>query len=145
MDSLQILTVASMRHGIGTMTKDLEEAEEVLDKTDYRLLNIFGIPSPVEKGWRHIHSTFDGFGLFSFAIEQLIEQVNMLLQHYHTGTPLSNTLDASIRYLKFQSRTNICPLNLPCDTWVYLAPLSWIKMLWRTIQVSGFTVHLKYL
>ena len=43
-----------------------------------------------------------------------------------------------------QLGTNICPLDLPYDTWAYLAPLSWVKMLWRTLQVSGFTVHLTY-
>ena len=43
-----------------------------------------------------------------------------------------------------QLGTNICPLDLPYDTWTYLAPLSWIKMRWTTRQVSGFTMHLKY-
>ena len=63
-----------IRYGIGTMTNDLEEAEEVLNKSDYNMLNVLGIASTVKKGWRHIHSTFGGFGLFSFATEQLIEK-----------------------------------------------------------------------
>ena len=25
-----------------------------------------------------------------------------------------------------------------------MAPLSWVKMLWRTLRVTGFQVHLKY-
>merc|ERR1712086_1075303 len=106
------------------------------------MLNIRGIASTVKKGWRHIHSIFGRFGLFGLATKQLIERLNLLLQHYNTGSSLSKKLDVSIRYLQLQLGTNICPLDLPYDTWSYLAPLSWVKMLWRTLQVSGFTVHL---
>ena len=56
-----------VRYDIGTMTNDLEETEEVLDKTGHRMLNILGITYTVKKGWQHIHSTFGEFGLFSFA------------------------------------------------------------------------------
>ena len=133
-----------VRYGIGTMTNDLEEAEEGLNKTAHRMLEVLGIASTVKKGWRRIRSTFGGFGLFSYATEQLIERLNLLLQHYNTGSSLSKKLDASLRYLQLQLGTNICPLDLPYDTWSYLAPLSWVKMRWRTLQVSGFTVHLTY-
>ena len=108
------------------------------------MLNVLGIASTVKNGWKRIHSTFGGFGLFSFATEQLTERLNLLLQHYNTGSSLSKKLDASLRYLQLQPGTNICPLDLPYDTWTYLTPLSWVKMLWRTLQVSGFTVHLTY-
>ena len=66
------------------------------------------------------------------------------MQHNDTDTPLTKKLNASIRYLQLKLGPNICPLNLPYDTGVYLAPLTWIKMLLRIMQVSGFTVHLKY-
>ena len=89
-----------VRYGIGTMTNDLEEEEEVLDKSDYRMLNVLGIASTVKKGWRRIHSTFGRFGLFNFATEQLIERLNLLIQHYNTGSSLSKKLDASLRYLQ---------------------------------------------
>ena len=81
------------------MTNNLEEAEEAINKTDYRMLNIHGIAGTAKKGWQRIHSTFGGFGLFISAIEQLIEIHNMLLQHYHTGTPLSRKSNKSNRYL----------------------------------------------
>ena len=35
-------------------------------------------------------------------------------------------------------------MDLPYEEWAYLAPMSWVKMLWRTLQVTGFQVHLKY-
>ena len=39
-----------VRYGIGTMTNDLEEAEEVLDKTDHRMLNVLGIATHSQEG-----------------------------------------------------------------------------------------------
>ena len=38
-----------VRHEIETMTNNLEEAEEMPNKTDYRMLNILGILSTVKK------------------------------------------------------------------------------------------------
>ena len=111
------------------MINGLKEAKEVLEKIDYRMLNIFGTVSTVNKRWVRRHSTFGGCGLFSFVTEQFIDRLNMLLQHYHTGTPLSKKFDASMRYLQLKLGTNICPLDLRYDTWTYLAPLSWINML----------------
>ena len=67
-----------------------------------------------------------------------------MLQHYNNFTPISNKLSASLRYLQLQLGTNKCPLDLSYEGWAYLAPLSWVKMLWRTLRVTGFQVHLKY-
>ena len=57
---------------------------------------------------------------------------------------MSKKLDASMAYLQLQLGVNCCPLDLNYDDWHYLAPLSWIKMLWRTLQVTGFELHLEY-
>ena len=102
----------SIRYGIVTMINDLEEAEEFLGEHDCSLLNIFGIARTVKVGWRRIHSTFGGFGIFNFATEQLIERLNLFLQHYNTSTPLSAKLSASLKYLQLQLGTNKCPLGL---------------------------------
>ena len=40
----------SIRYEIGTMTNDIEEAEELLDEHSYNLLNILGISRTVKKG-----------------------------------------------------------------------------------------------
>ena len=40
--------------------------------------------------------------------------------------------------------TNKCPFDLQYEEWGYLAPLAWIKMLLKTLQVTEFQVHLKY-
>jgi hypothetical protein len=92
------------------------------------------------KGLRMLHTTFGGFSLLSVATEQLICQINMLLRHYHTSTNLSRKLDASLRYLQLQLGMPHNPITLDYDNWRYLAPLSWVKMLWRSLH--HFNIHL---
>ena len=80
------------------MTNDMEEAEELLDDHDFDLLNILGIDRTVKKGWRKLHTTFGGFGFRNLATEQLIERLNLLLQHYNTCSPISDKLNTSWTY-----------------------------------------------
>ena len=67
----------------------------------------------------------------------------MLLQHYHTSTNLSRKLDASLRYLQLQLGTPHNPITLDYDKWGYLAPLSWVKMLWRLLYHFGIHLHME--
>ena len=106
-----------VKYGIGTMTNDTEEAERLLDDHDYNLLNLLGISRTVKKGWRALHATFGGFGFRNLATEQLIERLNLLLQHYNTCSPVSDKLNASLKYLQLQLGTNKCPLDLPYGEW----------------------------
>jgi hypothetical protein len=64
----------------------------------------------------------------------------MLLQHYHTPTNLSRKLDASLRYLQLPFGMPHNPITLDSDKWGHLAPLSWVKMLWRLLH--HFNIHL---
>ena len=102
----------SIRYGIGTMANDMKAAEELLDDHDYNLLNILGIARTVKKGWRKLRTTFRGFGFRNLATEQLIERLNLLLQHYNTCSPISDKLNASLKYLQLQLGTKKCPLDL---------------------------------
>ena len=80
---------------------------------DFSLLNILSVARTVKKGWRKLYTTFGGFEFRNFATEQLIERLNLLLQHYNAYTPISDKLNASLRYLQLQIGTN----NVP---WTYL-------------------------
>ena len=93
----------------------MEEAEELLDDHDFSLLNILGIARTAKKGWRKLHTTLGGFVFRNLATEQLIERLNLLLQYYKTCTPISDKLNASLRYLQLQLGTNKCPLDLPYE------------------------------
>ncbi len=99
----------SLQYGWGIMTNDMEVADKLLNKTNYKMLNILGIFRNVSTGLRKLHTTFGGFGLFSLPTEQLISRVNMLFQHYHVSTNLSRKLDVSLQYLQLQLGT---PQNL---------------------------------
>jgi hypothetical protein len=45
---------SSITYTIGTMTNNLEEAEEVLEYLDYEMLNVLGSTRTVKKGRRRI-------------------------------------------------------------------------------------------
>jgi hypothetical protein len=49
-------------YGLGTMTNNTEEAENALQESDYKMLNILGVACKVTKGLRKQHTTFGGFG-----------------------------------------------------------------------------------
>ena len=61
----------SVKFGLGVMTNDIEDLEEVFDKTDYKMMNVLGVVSTIKTSWRKMHSTSQGIGLFSFSTEQL--------------------------------------------------------------------------
>ncbi len=103
-----------------------------------------GVERTVKRELRKLHTTFGGFGLIHLHMEQLICRINVLLQHYHTSTALSKKLDASSRYLQLQRGTPYNPLTLPFKKWGYLAPLSWVKMLWWSLDKFNIQLHMKY-
>jgi hypothetical protein len=129
-----------VRYGLGTMTNDLEVTDNLLHKEDYRMLNVLGVVCSVTKGLRCLHTSFGGFGLFNLPVEQLACRMNMLMQHYHTSTNLSRKLDTSLRYLQLQLGMPHNPFLLEYAVWGHLAPLSCVKMLWRTLH--HFDIHL---
>jgi hypothetical protein len=59
-------------------------------------------------------------------------------------TNLSRKLNASLRYLQLQLGMPHNPLLLDYDTWGHLAPLSWVKMLWRMLHHFDIHLHMAY-
>ena len=105
---------------------------------------MLGVARNVTKGLRRLHTTFGWFGLFNLPVEQLISCMNMLMQHYHTSPNLSRKLDASLRYLQLQLGMPGNPLELDFNVWGYLAPLSWVKMLWKFLYHFNIHLHMAY-
>ena len=135
---------AGLRYGIGTMTNDVEAAIDCFENLDYEMLNVLGVAKTVKAGWRRLHHTFGGFGLFNLPTEQLICRLNLLVQHYDTSSIVSRKLKASLRYLQLQIGTNTNPFLLEYDKWSFLAPLSWVKMLWRTAEMTSVNIQMRY-
>jgi hypothetical protein len=126
------------------MTNDLAATEVIFDKADYKIMPILEIARTVKQELWKLHTTFGGFSLFHLPTEQLICQMNMLLQHYHTSTALSKKLDASFWYLQLQLDTPHNPLTLPFNKWGHLTPLLWVKMLWQSLDSFMIQLHMKY-
>ncbi len=112
----------------------------IFSKSDYEILPILGVARTVKRELRTLHTTFGRFDLFHLPTEQLICRINMLLQHYHTSSTLSKKLDASFRYLQLQLGTPY----LLFKKWGHLAPLSWVKMFWRSLDKFNIQLHMKY-
>jgi hypothetical protein len=134
-----------LRYGLGTMTNNSTPAQTLLDKkVDYKILNVLRILRNVIKGLRKMHITFGGFSLFNLPTEQLISRVNMFFQHYHVLTNLSKKLDALLGYLQLQIGTPNNPFLQDYAKWGDLAPLSWMKMLWKSLQHFEITLYMQF-
>ena len=66
------------------------------------------------------------------------------MQHYHTPTNISKKLDASIRYLQLQLGTERNPFDLNYNKCCHLAPLSWAKLIWRSLHYYNIRLHMKF-
>lgn len=133
-----------LRYGLGTLVNDVEEIEDLFSKLDYALLPVLGIVRTVKKGWRRLLTTFSDFGLRSLPTEQLISRLNLFIQHWQTGSSLSNKLSISMHYLQLQLGTNNCPFKLPYNDWHFLSWRCWLKMLWRTVQMAKLDLFVAY-
>jgi hypothetical protein len=134
---------SSLRYGLGTMTIKMEVADKLLNKTDYKMLNILGIFHNISTGLQKYHTTFGGFRLFSLPTEQLISRINMLFQH-HVSTNLSKKLDALLQYLQFQLSTPQNPLTLDFKKWEHLALLSWVNKLRKSLHHFNIQLYMTF-
>jgi hypothetical protein len=83
--------------------------------------------------------------MFDLSMEQLISRVNMFFQHYHISTNLNKKLDAFLVYLQLQIGTPCNPFSFDYTKWEALAPLSWVKMLWKLLHHFDITLHMSFL
>ena len=60
-----------LRCGLGTVSNNIEVAENLFTEEDYKMHKILGIARTVSKGLRKVQQTFGGFGLIS--------RINMLM------------------------------------------------------------------
>ena len=134
----------SLRYGLGTLANDYEEADDALSGLDFLILPLLGINRHIQTGWRRLHQTFGGVGLLSVPTEQLIARVNMILQHYGSPTSVGRKMAISLRYLQLHLGCTGNPLELDYAAWGHLAPLSWLKMLWRTLDMADLDLRLSF-
>jgi len=85
-----------IRYGIATLAIPLAESHRILQTENFQCLSFLGINRNVKREWQTLHRAFGGIGLFSFAIEQTIGMINMLIQHYGAETTLARKITASL-------------------------------------------------
>ncbi len=68
----------------------------------------------------------------------------MFFQHYHVSTNLSKKLDALLGYLQLQIGTPNNPFLQDYAKWGDLAPLSWVKMLWKSLQHFKIILYMQF-
>jgi hypothetical protein len=68
----------------------------------------------------------------------------MFFQHYHVSTNLSKKLDASLGYLQLQVGTPHNPFTQDYSKWGKPTPLSWVKMLWKSLHHSDIMLYMSF-
>jgi hypothetical protein len=68
----------------------------------------------------------------------------MLFQHYHVSTNLSKKLDVPLGYLQLQLGTPHNPFTQDYSKMGCLAPLSWVKMLWKSLNHFDITLYMSF-
>jgi hypothetical protein len=68
----------------------------------------------------------------------------MFFQHYHLSTNLSKKLNASLGYLQLQVGMPHNPFTQDYSKWGGLAPLSWVKMLWKSLHHFNITLCMSF-
>ncbi len=66
------------------------------------------------------------------------------MQHYGTLSALGHKLSTSIHWLQLQLGCLHSPFLLPYSTWSHLAPISWTKCFWETINKYEVDIRILY-
>ena len=135
---------AGIRYGIGTLATPLVAADKVLDAFHFEMLSFLGVNRHIKKGWRTLPRAFGGVGLYSFAIEQMICWLNMLLQHFGVPSVLGRKFQASLEALQLEIGCRECPLSLDYNVYAHLVTPSWMKAFWERLWHYKFRLHLAY-
>jgi hypothetical protein len=68
----------------------------------------------------------------------------MFFQHNYVSTNHSKKLDASLGFFQLQVSTQHNPFTQDYSKWVELAPLSWVKMLWKSLHYVNLTLYMSF-
>ena len=135
---------AQLLYALSTLTNNLRAAEQCLQSLEFRILPQLGVNRHIKIGWRRLHQTFGGVGLIDLPIEQFICRTNIFLQHYGTPSSLGHKLSTSIHWLQLQLGCLVSPFSLPYSKWSHLAPISWTKCFWESLQYYQVDLRMRF-
>jgi hypothetical protein len=93
---------AGVRYKLAVLATPLSILAGVLKKQNIWLLSFLGVNRNVKREWQTIHRAFGGIGLFSFAIEQMIGMINMLVQHFEANMTLAKKFTAMLEAMQLE-------------------------------------------
>ena len=134
----------SIRYGIGALPADSDEVEGFLQPQNRDMLPYLGVNRNIRTGWRCLHRSFLGIGLFNFEIELLIQRVNMFLQHFDSPYDLGITLRATLELVQLEAGLTECPLLCPFYPVGEYVTHCWVRSFWRALDKFGLKLHLDY-
>jgi hypothetical protein len=91
-----------LRYSIGSLPADREEMDGFLHDADREILPYLGVNRNIHTGWRTLHRSFLGIGLFNFEIEMNIQRINLFLQHYDSPFDIGITLHATMELVQLE-------------------------------------------
>ncbi len=134
----------AIRYGISTLANGSKEIEDILHSLEFKILSYLGVNQHVKTEWRRLAQEFGGVGLFNLSIEQFIALVEMVLQHYGTGSTISKKMRALLEAAQLEIGCCGNPLHECYDTLSILAKEMWIKAVWEQLSRYQFKLFLKY-
>jgi hypothetical protein len=108
------------------------------------MLPFLGVNQYVKMEWRQFGRTFGEIGLLNLLVEQFIRWMEIMLQHYHTGTTFSDKITALIAALQLEIGSCGNLLNKVFLECVLLATDCWIKAVWERACFYKFRLDLGY-
>ena len=134
----------AIRYGISTLANRSKDIENILHNLEFEMLPCLGVNQHVKTEWQTIAQEFGGIELFNLFIEQFIGWIEMILQHYGTGSTISKKERASLEaaQLEIGCRGNL--LEERFNTLGVLAPEMWITAVWERSSRYQFKLFLNY-
>ena len=135
----------SIRYGIGALPADSDEINGFLQPQNRdTMLPYLGVNRNIRTGWRCLHRSFLGIGLFNFEIELLIQRVNMFIQHFDSPYDLGITLRTTLELVQLEAGLTQCPLVCPFYPVGEYVTHCWVRSFWRALDKFGLKLHLDY-
>lgn len=116
------------------------ELLNICHRTYFQLLPHIGFNRHIMTQWRTLPFSFYGIGLPDLGCEQTIDQLNFLLKHYGTPTPLGALMSSSFEQLILEIGIGRDFLNHSFRLYGCLATPCWFTRLWEGLEMHGAKV-----
>ena len=134
----------SIRYGIGAIPADEEEIDGFLSDSHRAMLPFLRVNRNIKTGWRTLHRSFLGIGLFDFSTELLVQRINMFLQHYDSPFDIGTTLRATMELVQLEAGFADCPLNHPFQPHGKHVTHCWFRSFWQALSSVGMKMKVDY-